>query len=387
MKPLPDYVLQCLSVFFEAGVEAFLVGGCVRDLLLGRTPQDYDIASAAPPERVMELFDHVVPTGLRHGTVTVLLKEGAVEITQFRMDGEYKDHRRPDTVRPASTIVEDLSRRDFTINAMALGPKGLVDPFGGLADCRARIIRAVGDPSRRFSEDALRILRAYRFACQLAFTIEADTKAAAFPLFPLLAHISRERIYAELSKALSGSCPSRLTPFLKAGPLAFAGLPPLTRPYPDGLPAFLPVRIAALCFLCGCSAQSFCAAMRCDKATARESRAAEDFLLSPLPASSAGWRRALSAFTKEELERWLAAREILTGESSAMALQRLRKTADAQPPVHMRDLAITGEDLLALGYTGPAVGKILRGLLEAVWESPGLNQKSRLLELARQWGR
>ncbi|MDE6107056.1 MAG: tRNA nucleotidyltransferase, partial [Oscillospiraceae bacterium] len=171
--------VKCLNTLWGIGYAAYPVGGCVRDLLLGREPGDVDICTAAHPETVMNLFEKAIPTGLPHGTVTIPTETGNVEITTFRREGGYADARHPDSVTFNAGLLEDLSRRDFTVNAMALGPEGnIIDPFGGREDLERGVIRSVGEPDRRFSEDALRMLRGVRFCAQLGFTMEEETAAA-----------------------------------------------------------------------------------------------------------------------------------------------------------------------------------------------------------------
>lgn len=187
----PDAIIKTLE---DAGFEARYVGGCVRDTLLDRPIHDWDIASQALPEDVLRLFPHCVPTGIRHGTVTVLLDGVSAEVTTYRLDGAYHDGRHPDGVRFVRSLAEDLARRDFTINAMAMDESGAVtDLFGGREDLSRRVIRCVGEPETRFREDALRMLRAYRFAAQLGFSLDAQTQAAIQRCAPLCASLSRER--------------------------------------------------------------------------------------------------------------------------------------------------------------------------------------------------
>ena len=185
-----------LEALEAAGCEAWCVGGCVRDLRLGRTPGDWDVTTNALPEQTLALFkDRAIPTGLQHGTVTVRTPERAVEITTFRRDGDYRDHRRPEQVTFTTSLEEDLSRRDFTINAMAMDLRGTFrDPFGGTADLEAGILRCVGEPERRFREDALRMMRGLRFAADLAFSIEPRTAEGIHRCAALLAQIAPERI-------------------------------------------------------------------------------------------------------------------------------------------------------------------------------------------------
>ncbi|MBO4418808.1 MAG: HD domain-containing protein [Oscillospiraceae bacterium] len=206
--------MEALERLRAAGFPAFLVGGCVRDSLLGRTPGDWDITTAALPEQVEAVFagERIIETGLKHGTVTLLLGGLPLEITTFRTETGYSDHRHPDAVAFTPSLTEDLARRDFTVNAMAWTPEGegVVDPFGGQADLEKKVIRCVGDPEQRFREDALRILRALRFASQLDFVIDPATAAADYALRDSLELVSRERIAVELTKLLCGPAARRI---------------------------------------------------------------------------------------------------------------------------------------------------------------------------------
>ena len=204
---LPTSVGAVLGKLRHAGYEAYIVGGSVRDALRGLTPHDYDMTTSATPEEVKAVFagDRVVETGIKHGTVTVMASGEPVEITTYRVDGDYRDHRHPDSVTFTRSLEEDLARRDFTMNAIAYAPGvGFVDPFGGCADIDAHIIRAVGEPERRFEEDALRILRALRFSSTLGFAIEEATAAAAYQKRDLLLNVSAERVREEVMKLLGG---------------------------------------------------------------------------------------------------------------------------------------------------------------------------------------
>ena len=203
---IPSYVNLIQERLTAAGYHGYPVGGCVRDALLGRTPEDWDMTTDAPPERVMELFgDAAHPTGVRHGTVTVVSEGRNVEITTMRRDGAYRDNRHPESVVFTDCIEEDLARRDFTVNAMALAPDGtVIDPFGGREDLQDHILRCVGDAKTRFEEDALRILRLLRFAAKLGFVTEPATAAAARETRELLQTVAAERVYAELNKLLCG---------------------------------------------------------------------------------------------------------------------------------------------------------------------------------------
>lgn len=204
---IPDYARTVLERLERYGFEAYVVGGCVRDSLMGRVPKDWDVCTNALPEEVLRVFRkfHVIKTGLQHGTVTVMVNREPVEVTTFRVDGDYSDNRHPDSVAFVSRVEEDLSRRDFTINAMAYNPKrGLVDAFGGQEDLRSRVMRCVGDPDARFNEDGLRILRALRFAARFNFDVERETSDAVRRNRHLLENVSAERIFKELKGILVG---------------------------------------------------------------------------------------------------------------------------------------------------------------------------------------
>lgn len=208
---IPEKVNIVLHTLQQAGYEAYIVGGCVRDAILGRMPSDWDVTTNALPADIKRVFRRTVDTGIKHGTVTVLIGRETFEVTTYRIDGEYLDGRHPESVEFTASLDQDLQRRDFTMNAMAYSDEqGLVDLYGGIDDMRAHVIRAVGDPYQRFSEDALRILRAIRFAAQLGWTIEAHTQDAIRDLAPNLQKISAERIQAELTRLLVSDHPEEL---------------------------------------------------------------------------------------------------------------------------------------------------------------------------------
>lgn len=208
---LPEKVKEIIGTITTAGYEAYAVGGCIRDSLLGRSPEDFDITTSASPQEIKELFLHTIDTGIKHGTVTILMQGETYEVTTYRMDGEYEDHRHPKEVVFTASLSEDLKRRDFTMNAMAYNDEsGLVDPFGGARDLERKLIRCVGNPMERFTEDALRMMRAVRFSAQLGYAIEENTKNAICAMAPSLCAISAERIQTELIKLITSDHPSFL---------------------------------------------------------------------------------------------------------------------------------------------------------------------------------
>ena len=233
---LPRNISSIISIMNKSGFSAHLVGGCVRDMLTQKVPKDWDITTNATPDAVKALFKTTYDTGLKHGTVTVSYDGTLVEVTTWRREAHYSDHRRPDHVDFTESLSEDLARRDFTMNAMAYHPKeGLVDPFGGLDDIHKKIIRSVGDPVKRFSEDALRMLRAVRFSAQLAFDIENKTFAAIQRLSRDLAYVSMERIQAEVNKILESPAPERFFLLWQTGlnQIIFPGLTTLSQSWKD----------------------------------------------------------------------------------------------------------------------------------------------------------
>ena len=208
---LPKEVKNIINTIIEAGYEAYAVGGSIRDCLIGRKPGDYDITTSAMPSDIKRLFRRTIDTGIEHGTVTVMIGDTGYEITTYRIDGKYEDSRHPKEVVFTRSLTEDLRRRDFTINAMAYNDEaGLVDPFNGQADLKDHIIRCVGDPMERLSEDALRIMRAVRFSAQLDYEIDEETKKAIYALAPNLKNISEERIEVELVKLVTSDHPEKL---------------------------------------------------------------------------------------------------------------------------------------------------------------------------------
>lgn len=215
---IPDKVRLIIRKITDGGYEAYTVGGCVRDSLLGRDPHDWDITTNATPEQIKSLFDKTVDTGIKHGTVTVMIGRDGYEVTTYRIDGKYEDGRHPSEVTFTGDLVEDLRRRDFTINAMAYNDEtGLVDAFDGIKDIEKKCIRAVGCPEERFSEDALRIMRAIRFSAQLGYSIEEETRKAAADRASTLKQISVERIHSEINKMLVSSNPDRIRDLYEMG--------------------------------------------------------------------------------------------------------------------------------------------------------------------------
>ena len=384
----PPEIRAILQRLRGAGYEAFPVGGCVRDSLLGKVPQDWDVATSARPEAVLALFGEArtLPTGLKHGTVTVLMGAMSAEVTTFRVEGAYSDHRRPDGVEFVSSLSLDLGRRDFTVNAMALGEDGsVIDLFSGREDLKNRLIRCVGDPEARFREDALRILRALRFAARLGFSIEKGTAGAMLRCREGLSSLSAERVLAELRGFLTAPKPGAL--LASFAPVLHTVLPELEEEALraagarlDGSPADFALRTALLFAAAPEGALSGALGrLRCDRAAEKRSLALHRALSSPPPPG----REALPPLLRELSWEDAALLAALPGNEGLAALLREAR-ADGLPRT-ARELAVSGKELLALGAgAGPGLGALLEALLRDVWAGEAENRRASLLARAER---
>jgi tRNA nucleotidyltransferase (CCA-adding enzyme) len=407
---IPRPVLDVLRRLRELGFAVFLVGGCVRDMVRGVPPKDFDVTTSAHPHEVQGAFKKVIPTGIQHGTVTVVIGGNHVEVTTFRSEGDYHDGRRPSSVKFESDITEDLSRRDFTINAMAYDPisRELVDPFGGQADLQAHVIRCVRNPHERFSEDGLRPMRAVRFAAVLGFTLEPATRAAIPPTLPVFRKVALERVREEFVKVL-------LSPRAESGLVLLADtgllevfLPELAQAESEAArlaraaahiaPTEAEIRLAALLadLVRGPQARDIGIRLKFPNKVADtmgllvEHAALENRLGEGDPAL----RRLLARLGIGQLEALLAVAHARLQVRAPERLpdfirlqERLRALAAAKPPLSAKELALTGGDIMATLGVGPSpiVGEATRFLLEAVLDEPSLNQPEKLKDLLRTW--
>ena len=428
---------ELLDTLHRAGYAAYVVGGCVRDSLLGLTPHDWDLCTSALPQQGMELFgeEKCVPTGLQHGTVTVKQGGGLYEITTFRTEGAYTDGRHPDEVHFVPDVREDLARRDFTINAMAYNAKeGLIDPFGGQADLQSGILRAVGVPHQRFTEDALRILRLYRFAARFGFAIDPPTAQAAQELCAHLDCVSVERIEEELAKLLSAPAPAAyldekiLSVVLpELSPEALAAAKPVVDVCPAGEQA-LPVRLAALLLSLGeDGTRRTLRRLRCSNACIEETavlvrevvsgvpgafssdtnraipspallpaatgshpsgRSSEKLPARPPVSLNIYTRKLLGQYGLKTVQRLAALVTALQPERSAdfAALSELAEQLDADGVCcRVSQLAVNGRDLMAAGVpAGPGIRKVLEALLDGVIREEYPNERQALLAAVQQ---
>lgn len=430
-----DFILRELE---QKGFEAFAVGGCVRDSIIGRQPQDWDIATSAKPEEVKAVFPYTIDTGLKHGTVTVLLKGEPYEITTYRVEGRYIDNRRPETVEFVDSISADLGRRDFTINAMAYNPvAGLVDPYGGIADIEGRQIRAVGQPDHRFEEDALRMLRAVRFSAQLGYAIAADTLEAIGRNSALIKNISAERLRDELSKtlladpmaflilqqtgilkqvlpeldicfevnqinpyhiynvglhSLHGACHAPNTPVLRWTMLLHdIGKADTISTDSNGINHFYQHQQVS-----ASKAENVLQRLRFDNASIARIKKLILEHDRQVGENDKSIRKAISAIGVELFEDWLLVRQADTmAQNPQKAPERLshlaavretyKRIAQEKQCLSLKELAVSGDDLMQLGIPqGKKLGQVLQQLLEAVLEQPELNDRERLLELSKR---
>lgn len=436
---LPDKVHKIINTLEAAGYEAYAVGGCVRDSILGRKPDDWDITTLAKPEEIKRLFPRTIDTGIRHGTVTVMLDKEGFEVTTYRIDGDYEDGRHPKEVTFTASLEEDLKRRDFTINAMAYNEhQGLVDLYGGLADIEAGVIRCVGDAKERFTEDALRMMRAVRFSAQLGYRIEEATKTAITALAPDLQKISAERIQAELIKLVISAHPDYLRIAYETGITAQI-LPefdlcmetPQNNPHHcytvgehilHSMQAIEPDKVLRLGMLfhdigkpqtmtvdeegithnkkhpaVGAEmTKKILRRLKFDNDTTEKVVKLVLYHDQDIGATQAGVRRAMNHIGEDIFPMLFAVhRADISAQSDYMREEKLRKfsyieelydTVRSQgDAVSLKDLAITGRDLIAQGMKpGREIGAVLQSLLEQVLEDPSLNTPEQLLEISKK---
>ena len=433
---LPEQIEACVRALEDAGFAAYLVGGCVRDSLMGITPHDYDLCTAALPEQTSAVFRHIPHdfTGIKHGTVKLLAPGEEIEITTFRREGDYRDNRHPDWVAFVPDIREDLARRDFTVNAIAWSPtRDFADPFGGIEDLKAGVLRCVGEPETRFREDALRILRGMRFAARFGFSVEEETLAAMIALAPLTDSLARERVYEELSGFL---LKAGVEDLLRFAPILSQVIPELaptvgfrqhsphhaydvfthTAYVTAAVPADLALRWAALlhdigkvpCFTrdetgrghfkghaqAGARmADTVLQRLRAPAGVREEAVWLIEHHMSVLQPEETMLRRWLSRYGREKLERMFCLQEAdMRGKGTSEhehssrypRLRALLEQLDAREGrITLKSLAVKGGDLMELGLRGRQIGDCLNDLLEQVLSGTLPNEKAALLQAVK----
>lgn len=404
---LPDDVRRIIKTIEDSGYEAYAVGGCVRDSILGRNPDDWDITTSARPEQIKSFFKKTIDTGIKHGTVTVMMNHTGYEVTTYRIDGEYKDGRHPESVEFSAKLVDDLKRRDFTINAMAYNESnGFVDEFNGIEDLNNHVIRCVGNPIERFSEDALRMMRAIRFSAQLGFDIDSKTYAAIVELAPAIRQVSMERVQVELAKTIMSDNPFYVKQYEQTG-LLRENLSYMDEILSGKLvknamamlkyaPKSTVLRYAAI-FNMGepDRVKAELKALKLDNYTVDTVTKLVAYSKDTIEENEPAVREAVHKYGKELLalmfeneEARINTKEEIVGislSSQRLHLNRIKKMYEdiisRGDCISVKDLDITGNDLMEYGLSGVQIGKTLNELLHIVIENPKLNEKSTLLAM------
>ena len=393
---IPGDVLYIIDTLNKNGFEAYIVGGCVRDRIMGKHPMDWDIVTSALPLQVKSLFLHTFDTGIQHGTVTVVINGANFEVTTYRIDGPYTDGRRPESVSFDANLSDDLKRRDFTMNAMAYHPIcGLVDPFDGISDIEKGVIMGVGDPDRRFQEDALRMLRAIRFSGQLGFNIEANTFEAISENAVLLRKISIERVRDEFTKLLCSDFPENMRMLFSTGLIYNWPIPlkltlcnvekaiPRLKDFsfeknPQNCYAILLISWP----LSGeDSVENFLRGLRFDLKTIRRTSKIVKWVNTPIYTDDYSLRVFLSGCGREDFDDVMMIKGIIYPDDldyHKIAVYKSQSILSKGDCLDLRELAISGDDLVKLGISGEEIGVTLQKLLDAVLREPELNTKEAL---------
>ena len=405
---IPQNVKLIINTLEDAGYEAFAVGGCVRDALMGRVPNDWDITTSATPMQVKELFRRTIDTGIKHGTVTIMLGKEGYEVTTYRIDGDYMDGRHPDKVIFTNNLIEDLKRRDFTINAMAYNERvGIVDAFDGINDLENKIIRCVGEATERFTEDALRILRALRFSAQLDFNINEATAVAVKELGKNLGLISKERIQTELDKLITSNCPDRikLVHLYGLNKFIFEGATSINEDrlslyenissIMESLPNNHYLRWAALMHY-EAEPSVVLRKLKFDNVTINTCSKLVSAAHTPLPDNKPALRRMIVKYGKDIFDNYLftyihslcATGLYDHGSSDHVTLvEKLYKEIISDNDcISTKDMAIGGTVLLKEGIeSGKKMGDVINYLFERVLDEPSLNEYDTLLSIAKNY--
>ncbi len=375
---LPQEILICIKTIEHNGFEAFCVGGAVRDHIMNCVPGDYDITTNALPQDIMSMFEKTVPTGIKHGTVTVIINNFPIEVTTYRTEGGYSDHRKPDEVTFVSDIQNDLRRRDFTMNAICYNPKtGIFDPLNGIDDIKNETVRAIGDPFKRFNEDALRIMRAFRFSCQLGFEIEKHTLNSALKMAFSLKNISAERIAVELIKIVISDYPEKINPLLLSGSLSFVGITENASINKDfkNYPCDFPLRFSLFCLENKLNAVDILTNLKLDNYT--KTLVGIYTKMSELNIENESDIRRLLNLGDYKLTKIYL---IYKAPELLPLLEKIFSRGDAYK---ISMLAISGNELVAKGVKGKNIGIILETLLSEVIENPNCNNYEFLITRAQ----
>ena len=379
---LPQKIEYVIDTLISNGHSAYIVGGCVRDLLCGKKPHDYDITTSATPDETQSLFEKTIATGIKHGTITVIIDGEQIEVTTFRTESTYNDNRHPESVNFVRNVSDDLSRRDFTVNAMCYNNReGLIDLFGGQEDIKNNTLKAVGDAKTRFCEDALRILRLFRFAATIEFTIEKDTFDAAIECAPLLKNISAERIFTELKKAACGNNVSVISPLLDTNALLDFSLENTDLTVLQKLQNKEDLRMFALLHLTSTNLQNTLNALKCSNAFKDYCTKLSHLIKNGIKANKIGIKKALCITDYEIVCDYFEYLKSVLNLDITSHMSLLKEITNSNEPYKISHLDITGNDIISLGFNGRQVGEKLQFLLDKTIENPKLNNHKKLLDL------
>ena len=379
---LPQNVNFVLDTLINNGHKAYIVGGCVRDLLCGKTPHDFDITTSALPNEVQTLFEKTIATGIKHGTVTVMVDKTPLEVTTFRTESTYNDSRHPESVSFVSNVRDDLARRDFTVNAMCYNNcEGLIDVFDGVDDIKNKILRAVGDAKQRFTEDALRILRLFRFAATLRFKVEKNTLDAALNCAPLLKNISAERIFTELKKAAQGDAIPVLSSLLQTNALSNFCLKNADLTKLKNLQGKENLRTFALLYLTSTNLPRTLDSLKCSNAFKDYCLKLGFLVKNKIGDNKIDIKKALN-FAEIDIvfDAFIYYRDVLNVDTDTHTTL-LDEIKTKNEPYKISQLKISGNDIASFGFKGHEIGEILNSLLDEVIENPDLNERQKLLNL------
>ena len=379
---LPPKIEYVIDTLISNGHSAYIVGGCVRDLLCGKEPHDYDITTSATPDETQSLFEKTIATGIKHGTITVIIDGEQIEVTTFRTESTYNDNRHPESVNFVRNVSNDLSRRDFTVNAMCYNNReGLIDLFGGQEDIKNKTLKAVGDAKTRFCEDALRILRLFRFAATLEFVIEKTTFDAAIECASLLKNISAERIFTELKKAACGNNVSVISPLLDTNALLDFSLENTDLTVLKKLQNKENLRVFALLYLTSTNLQNTLNTLKCSNAFKDYCTKLSYLIKNEIKADKTSIKKALCITDYEIVRDYFEYLKSILNLDITSHVSLLKEIINSNEPYKISHLDITGNDIISLGFNGKQVGEKLQFLLDKTIENPNLNNHTKLLDL------
>ncbi len=383
---LPDNIKFVLNRLQEYGFECFIVGGCVRDLLLNETPNDYDVTTNALPNEIKDIFEKTVDTGIKHGTVTVIIDGEPIEVTTYRTENGYSDCRRPDSVNFVSNIERDLARRDFTVNAICYNQNiGFKDCFGGMDDIKNKLLRAVGNPEERFTEDALRILRLFRFSSVLGFEIEKETYLSALKCSNLLKKVSMERIATELKKTALGSKTEAILPLIEKDALGFINLKNTFQiDKISKLPKTDNLRFFALLNLCSTDLTQTVCLLKLSNNFKNYCKSMSELEKEEIVCDKVSIKKLLQKYGYDILIDFYYYKNVFYNSDMASIKKLTDDIIENKEPYCINHLAINGNDLKNLGIKDKNIGKSLQRLLKEVITKPELNTKEQLTEIIKK---